>query len=107
MASTEGFLTYVCGQIQGAGHISSRKMFGEYVVYCDSKVIGLVCDNQFFVKKTAAGAEMELSLEELPPYEGARPHFVVDFLDNEERAAAFVKATCSELPMPKPKKKKC
>lgn len=31
-------------------------MFGEYGIYCNGKVIGLVCDNMFYVKKTENGA---------------------------------------------------
>jgi TfoX/Sxy family transcriptional regulator of competence genes len=30
-------------------------MFGEYAIYCNEKVVALVCDNQVFVKPTAAG----------------------------------------------------
>ncbi len=55
MASSLDFVHYICQQIDGAGMISYRKMFGEYAIYCDGKVIGLICDNQFFVKKTTAG----------------------------------------------------
>jgi hypothetical protein len=30
-------------------------MFGEYAIYCDGKVVALVCDDQFFLEPTAAG----------------------------------------------------
>ena len=99
------FVEYVCEQIGGAGSITYKKMFGEYGVYCDGKVIGVVCDNQFFVKKTAAGAEICPGCEEEPPYPGAKPHFVVEDLDDRERMAKFIRATCEELPAPKPKPK--
>ncbi len=55
MASDQKFVTYVCDQISGAGVIFSRKMFGEYAIYCDDKVVALICGNQFFVKPTQAG----------------------------------------------------
>ena len=55
MASDIGFVEYVCEQIRGAGHVSHRRMFGEFAVYCDGKVVALVCDNQFFLKPTDAG----------------------------------------------------
>ena len=41
--------------LAGAGAVSARKMFGEYGVYCDGKIVGLVCDDQLFVKVTEAG----------------------------------------------------
>jgi len=53
VASDEEFVDYVVEQMAGAGAISRRKMFGEYAVYCDGKVVALVCDNEVFVKPTA------------------------------------------------------
>lgn len=47
LASNLDFVEYVCDQIGGAGSIAYKKMFGEYGVYCDGKVIGVICDNQF------------------------------------------------------------
>ncbi|WP_026886356.1 TfoX/Sxy family protein [Clostridium beijerinckii] len=48
MASNIEFVEYVCEQISGAGSITYRKMFGDYGIYCNKKIIGLICDNQFF-----------------------------------------------------------
>jgi len=50
MASDLSFVEYVRDQISRAGDVSFRKMFGEYAIYCDSKVVALVCHNQFFTK---------------------------------------------------------
>ena len=68
MASNLEFVEYVCDQISGAGSITYKKMFGEYGVYCDGKVIGVICENQFFVKKTEAGAALCSDYEEAAPY---------------------------------------
>ena len=103
MASTIDFVAYVCEQIGGAGEIASKKMFGEYGVYCDGKVIGVICGNQFYVKKTDAGAAIAPQCGEAAPYTGAKPHLLVDFIDDRERMAQLVAATCRELPLPKPK----
>ncbi|AKL94723.1 TfoX domain-containing protein [Clostridium aceticum] len=105
MASTLNFVEYVCEQISDAGSITYKKMFGEYGIYCNGKILGLICNNQFFVKKTVAGASL-LSTKEASPYPGAKPHFVIDFLDERESLREFIIKTCEELPMPKPKKKK-
>lgn len=106
MASSLDYVGYVCEQIGDAGEIKYRKMFGEYGVYCDGKIIGLICDNRFFLKPTKAGAEICPKLELAPPYEGAKPYFVVDELDDRESVSVLVSATWDELPEPKPKKKK-
>jgi len=46
---------FIVEQIENAGVITYRKMFGEYALYCNGKVIALICDNQLFVKPTKAG----------------------------------------------------
>ena len=105
MASTKDFVDYVCDQLRDAGDISSRKMFGEYAVYCDGKVIALICDDQVFVKKTEAATGMlGADAEEAPPYDGAKPHFRVTDLDNKRFMTKLIRAICDELPEPKPKK---
>lgn len=51
MASTPDFMQFVEEQLRGAGAISHYKMMGDYVVYCDLKVVGVVCGNQFYIKR--------------------------------------------------------
>ncbi len=105
MASDLSFVEYVCEQIGGAGNVSYRKMFGEYTVYCGGKVVGMVCDNQFFVKITSAGEAVNPGCERVPPYDGAKLYFLVENVDDRELMTRFITATWSELPSPKPKKK--
>lgn len=107
MASDESFVTFIVDQIAGAGAISSRKMFGEYAIYCDSKVVALVCDNQLFVKRTDAGRAFIGAVVEAPPYPGAKPSFLIeDKLDDREWVSQLIRLTANEIPAPKPKKKK-
>ncbi len=106
MASNLDFVEYVCTQISGAGEMTYKKMFGDYGIYCNGKIIGVICDNQFFVKKTKAGANILPDCEEAPPYTGAKAHFVIESFDDHDLMAKFISATYNELPMPKPKKKK-
>jgi TfoX/Sxy family transcriptional regulator of competence genes len=49
MASDQSFVDYVCDQINAEGSITFKKMFGEYAIYCDSKIVALICDNQLFI----------------------------------------------------------
>lgn len=107
MASDLHFVEYVCDQIGAAGKVSSRKMFGEYAIYCDGKVVALVCDNQCFVKPTAAGRKLLGAVTEAPPYPGAKPHFLVaGQLDDAGLMSQLVRQTAAELPAPKPKPKR-
>jgi TfoX/Sxy family transcriptional regulator of competence genes len=106
MASNIEFVEYVCEQISGAGNITYRKMFGDYGVYCNQKIIGLICDNQFFLKVTEGGRKLLNEIIEAPAYKGAKPSFLIESLDDREYLSEIVSVTYKELPMPKPKKKK-
>ena len=55
MATHQDFVDYVVDQIENAGAVTCRKMFGEYALYSDGKVVGLLCDNQLFIKPTEGG----------------------------------------------------
>ena len=55
MASHQDFVDYVAEQLREAGIIRSRKMFGEYGLYCDGVFFAVICGDQLFVKVTPAG----------------------------------------------------
>jgi len=106
MASDLDFVKFVVDQIENAGVISFRKMFGEYAVYCEGKVVALICDNQLFIKPTEAGRSFIGAVVEAPPYPGAKPSFLVEEqIEDREWISTLVKLTENELPEPKPKKK--
>ena len=107
MSSDQDFINYVVNQMENAGSITFRKMFGEYAIYCDGKVVALVCDNQLFVKPTSAGRSFIKNIVEAPPYPGAKMSFLIeDKLEDHEWLSELIKITVAELPVPKPKKKK-
>lgn len=41
MATQESTVKYIVAQVTNAGRIRSRKMFGEYALYCDDKVVAI------------------------------------------------------------------
>jgi len=107
MASDSGFVEFVVEQMEKAGVITYRKMFGEYALYCDGKIIALICNNQLFIKPTKAGRYYSPNIIEAPPYPGAKPYFLIeDQLENKDWISHFVKITAEELPEPQPKSNK-
>lgn len=106
MASKLEYVEFVCGQLSGAGKVTYKKMFGDYCIYCNTKVLGLICDDIVYIKTTKAGEMLLEDAPKQPPYDGAKPHIVLEELDDRDFLAKFVEATCEELPLPKPKKKK-
>ena len=104
--SNADFVNYIADQCAGAGQIVARKMFGDYGLYCDGKIFGLICDNRFYLKPTEAGRKLLSAVEMRPPYEGAKDYFYIADVDDGDCLSALVRETCRELPTPKPKKKK-
>ena len=107
MASDKEFIDFVVEQIENAGQITYKKMFGEYAIYSDSKIFALVCDNKLFIKPTEAGRVFIQNVVEAPPYPGAKLSFLIeDKLEDRDWMSNLVKITLDELPESKPKKKK-
>jgi TfoX/Sxy family transcriptional regulator of competence genes len=105
MSSDKQFVDFIVDQIENAGVITYRKMFGEYAVYADGKVVALICDNRFFVKPTDGGKTFIGTVTEAPPYPGAKMSFLIeDKIDDREWISQLIRITASELPVPKPKK---
>lgn len=107
MSSDQSFADFIADQMEGAGRITCKKMFGEYGVYCNEKIVALICDNQLFVKPTEAGRSFIGDVEEAPPYPGAKMYFLIeDKFEDREWISDLIRITEKELPKPKPKKKK-
>jgi DNA transformation protein len=108
MASSQRTADFLVEQLAGAGHVSARKMFGEYGVTCDGKTVALICDDRLFVKQTAAGRAHIGKVEEAQPFPGAKPWLVIaeERWDDADWLTELIALTAAELPLPKPKKAK-
>ena len=109
MATRQSTIDFLLDQLADLPGVRARKMFGEYALYLDEKVVALVCDDQLFLKPTPAGrALLGEGAREGEAYPGAKPSLLLgpDDLENAERLSALVRATAAALPAPKPKKPK-
>ena len=107
MASDREFVDFVVGQIENAGEIAARSMFGEYGLFSDKKIFALICDNKLFLKPTEAGRLFIKNVVEAPPYPGAKLSFLIEEkLEDKVWISQLVQITVKELPEPKPKKKR-
>ncbi|MGI8420525.1 MAG: TfoX/Sxy family protein [Candidatus Levyibacteriota bacterium] len=107
MASKQATVDYIADQIEHAGVITSRKMFGEYALYYDTKVVAFICDDKLFIKPTVAGRKIIGDVTEAPAYPGSKMYFLIDgdLWEDREWMTELIKQTADELPLPKPKKK--
>ncbi|MEI8096960.1 MAG: TfoX/Sxy family protein [Candidatus Moraniibacteriota bacterium] len=109
MATKQSTIEYIEDQLVDVPAIHSRKMFGEYALYCGEKTVALVCDNKLFVKITEEGKTFVGDhYEEGAPYPGAKPWMYIDedLIDDHEWLCELIYITEQQLPIPKPKKKK-
>lgn len=107
MGSSQETVTHFLEQLD-ALDVRARAMFGEFAVYCDEKVVVLVCNDRLFLKPTDAFDSFAIELERCPPYPGAKDYLVLDERTVQDRAQLLrlVQATADALPKPKPKKAK-
>jgi TfoX/Sxy family transcriptional regulator of competence genes len=104
MSSSIGTVQYVCDQAGLGKRLVFRKMFGEYALYLDGKVVALICDDQLFLKPTPEGLEYLGSASEAPPYPGARNFYLLSGeLDDPEQLSGALQVTARALPEPRPK----
>ena len=103
MASSQSTMDYLLDILSDSRQVTSRRMFGEYCVYYAGRPVGLLCDNQLFLKPSDAGKQLMKHAEEGAPFPGARPHLRITADDWDDRAwmNALVRATFDSLPPPK------
>jgi len=107
MSSDQSNVDFIVGQMLGAGDVSYKKMFGEYGLYCNGKMVASVCDNKLFIKPTIRGRDYIGDVVEESPYPGAKPNFLIssEKIKNGQWLSELVRITTEELPAPAAKKK--
>ena len=105
MASNADFVQYIADQCSSAGEIITKKMFGDYGIYCNGKIFGLICDDRFYLKPTEAGRTLLRKEELRPPYDGAKDYFYIADVDDRDYLSSLIRETCKALPEPKKRKK--
>lgn len=107
MSTNPETVQYVHDQAGLGRRLESKKMFGEYALYLDGKIVALVCDDQLFLKPTPAGKAWLGKVSEAPPYPGAKNYYLLAAeLDDPERLGAVLQVTADALPAPVPKRSK-
>lgn len=105
MATEANFVDYVTELAELGERLTHKKMFGEYALYLDGKVVAFACDNSLFVKPSQAAATLAPELPAGAPFPGAKDYIVADaLLDEPERLRALLVETSLLLPVPKAKK---
>ncbi|WP_375381101.1 TfoX/Sxy family protein [uncultured Sphingomonas sp.] len=97
-------MSYIVDQLWSAISVTAKPMFGDHGLYCDGKMVAMICDGGLFVKPTAGGRAIAGNIEEASPYPGAKPCPLIDAnrWDDADWLVDLAQITVAELPpMPK------
>jgi DNA transformation protein len=87
MATSQSTVDFLLDQLAGQGVFSVRKMFGEYCLYLAGAPVGLVCDNQLFLRDDAGLRALMNEVVLGEPYPGAKPHICITADQWDDRQA--------------------
>ena len=101
------FNEYVRECFSVTGDIVIKSMMGGYLVYLNGKLIGDICDNELFLKRTPTSDRLLADSELCYPYDGSRTLMrVFDRFEDTDLISELLKGMYAELPEKKPKKAK-
>ena len=100
-----GINEYVREVFSTAGDIVIKSMMGGYLVYLNGKLIGDICGNELFLKRTPTSNRLLADSELRYPYEGSKTLMhVFDKFEDKDLIAELLEGMYAELPEKKQKK---
>ena len=107
MSTQKETVEFILEKLGESNRFATRAMFGEYALYADSKVVGLICNDQLYVKILPESAELESICEKDEAYPGSKQFYVVEEsqLSHIKNLPEILINIAKFLPEKKPKKK--
>ncbi|MFG1784162.1 TfoX/Sxy family protein [Rhodococcus oryzae] len=105
MTTGKETVAHVLGQLEPLD-VRARAMFGEYGLYCDEKIVALICDDTVFVKPSEVADEYLDAVTLAAPYPGAKDYLAIpqERLADTDWLHEFIQRTADALPRPRKKK---
>jgi len=99
------FNEYVREVFSAAGDIVIKSMMGGFLVYLNDKLIGDICGNELFLKRTPTSDRLLAGSELRYPYEGSKTlMYVFDRFEDTALVRELLDGMVAELPEKKPAK---
>ena len=95
MATTKEYKDYILEQLNLLDKIACKPMMGEYLLYYNGILFGGIYDDRLLVK--IVDGNKKYNLQEAIPYDGAKPMYLIDDVDNKESLRDIVVDTCIDL----------
>lgn len=96
MATTKDYRDFVLEKLSFLDNITCKSMMGEYLLYYNNILFGGIYDDRLLVK--IVDSNKKYNMKESIPYDGAKPMYLVDDIDNRESLKKIVIDTCKDLP---------
>ena len=97
MASSKEYLNFILDQLSGLDGISHRAMMGEFILYCNGKVVGGIYDDRLLLKPAPAAVKRMPHAKTELPYPGGAPMLMVEDVDDREFLQELFAAIAAEL----------
>lgn len=95
MATTKEYKDFILERLSILDDITCRPMMGEYLLYYKGLLFGGIYDDRLLVK--IVDGNRKYNMGESIPYDGAKPMFLLDDVDNAEALRNIVLETCNGL----------
>lgn len=95
MATSKDYKNYIIEQLDLLDNITCKHMMGEYLLYYNNILFGGIYDNRFLIKIVTSN--LKYNMQKQMPYNGAKPMYLVDNVDNKEALKAIIIEICKDL----------
>lgn len=106
MATSPAYAQFVENQFSGLDGFSMRRMFGEYAIYLQGRVLGFLADEQILLQDTPTSRQLLPDAERRELFPGSKLFVVFADEGNAHLLKSVSQAMWEELPLPKPRRSK-
>ena len=95
MATSKEYKDFILEQLELLNDITCRPMMGEYLLYYNGILFGGIYDDRLLVK--IVNSNKKYNMKDELPYEGAKPMYLVEDVDNKELLIEIIIDTSKDL----------
>ena len=95
MATIKEYRNFILERLNILDSITYKSMMGEYLLYYNGILFGGIYDDRLLVK--IVNNNKKYNMQESFPYDGAKPMYLVDDVDNQETLKNIVLDTYTNL----------
>ena len=95
MASSKEYCGFILEQLSEVPGITCRPMMSEFLLYSNGVLFGGIYDNRLLVKIIPENKQYKMP--EAIPYNGAKPMYLVEDIDDKEKLTEIVNNTTKGL----------